>query len=254
MTNAAQPLRRFIWHPSLPCLLGVLLFGGCGKPPAPSQSPIPANTNTASAAQPAESGPGSGEKICFACKGEGTVGCPAPGCIDGQVDCPGPCLKLSRGVWQHMDVPGHDPSDVWQTFRNQAAGKGGHSWSQVHVGEVIGYQNNEPVNIGKCKVCGGTTKVKCEVCKGAGKVACPVCSGKKFIPVAWTPTDNPYFNRQPDVIRLADGRVLLGRVAASAGDDRTIITRDKKIVHVNVTDILPKAETNVPAAPAAPAK
>ena len=48
----------------------------------------------------------------------------------------------------------------------------------------------------------------------------------------WTPTDNPWFNNQPDVIRLADGQMLLGRVAAEVGDDRTIITRDKKILHV----------------------
>jgi hypothetical protein len=235
--------------------LGVLLFAGCGKVPDAPKVQTPVVTNVASAPAPAEAaGPGPGEQACFACKGEGTVPCLAPGCKDGQVDCPGPCLKLSRGVWQHMDVPGHDPSDVWQTVRNKATGKGGHSWSQVHVGEVIDYQNNEPVNIGKCKVCRGTARVNCEVCKGAGKVVCPVCSGKKFIPVAWTPTNNPFFNRQPDLIRLADGRVLLGRVAASAGDDRTIITRDKKILHVNASDILPRSDTNAPAAPASAAK
>jgi hypothetical protein len=85
-------------------------------------------------------------------------------------------------------------------------------------------------------------------------VTCPICNGKKFIPVAWTPTDNPWFNSQPDVIRLADGQVILGRVAALVGDDRTIVTRDKKILHVKASDILTKAETNSPAAPASPAK
>jgi serine kinase of HPr protein (carbohydrate metabolism regulator) len=48
--------------------------------------------------------------------------------------------------------------------------------------------------------------------------------------------------------------VLLGRVAAAVGDDRTIITRDKKTLHVKASDILSKTETNAPAAPASPPK
>ena len=128
------------------------------------------------------------------------------------------------------------------------------AWSEHHFGDVIVMQDGKPTDIGKCKICGGTTKVTCSVCKGTGKVTCPICNGKKFIPVAWTPTDNPWFNSQPDVIRLADGQVLLGRVAASAGGERTIITRDKKILHVKASAILPRAETNSSAAPASTAK
>jgi hypothetical protein len=128
------------------------------------------------------------------------------------------------------------------------------SWNQNHVGDVIQMQNGRPVDTGKCKICGGTGKVKCDVCKGKGRVTCPVCNGKKFIPAAWTPTDNPWFNSQPDVIRLADGRALLGRVAATVGDEITIVTRDKKILHVKASDILPKPDANAPAAPASPAK
>jgi hypothetical protein len=143
---------------------------------------------------------------------------------------------------------------LWQKFPDLDGRGGYHAWTTHHVGEVIVYQNGVAVNIGKCKICGGTTKVKCDVCKGTGKVTCPVCNGKKFIPVAWTPTDNPWFNSQPDVIRLADGQVILGRVAAEVGDDRTIVTRDKKILHVKASDILPKTDTNGPAAPASPAK
>jgi hypothetical protein len=253
MNHDAQLPGRLPFHLFLAGIL--VLSGGCGKPSESSKSQAAVTTNAASTPAPAEvAGPGPGEKVCFACKGEGLISCGAPGCVGGKVDCPGPCLKLSRGVWKHLDMPGHAPSDVWQVFRNQVTGKGGKAWSQVHVGEVIEYQNNEPVNIGKCKICGGTGKVKCEVCKGTGQVSCPICEGKKFIPVAWTPTDNPYFNRQPDVIRLADGRVLLGRVAAEAGDDRTIVTRDKKTVHVNVSDMLPASGSNAPAAPASPAK
>src|SRR5208282_1821491 len=206
---------------------------------------------TNSVPPPEVAGPGSGQKVCFACKGEGTVACPVPGCVDGQVGCPGPCLKLSRGVWRHMDVAGHPPCDWWITFTK--ADGGTMSWNQNHVGEVIEMQNGNPVDIGKCKICGGTGKVTCSVCKGTGKVTCPICNGKKFIPVAWTPTDNPYFNSQPDVIRLADGQVVLGRVAGAVGDERIIVTRDKKVLHVKASDILPKAGTNSPAVQTSPA-
>jgi hypothetical protein len=48
--------------------------------------------------------------------------------------------------------------------------------------------------------------------------------------------------------------VLLGRVAASVGDDRTIITRDKKILHMKVSDILSKTDANAAAMPASPAR
>jgi hypothetical protein len=141
---------------------------------------------------------------------------------------------------------------LWITFT--AAGGGTMSWNQNHVGDVIVMQDGKPTDIGKCKICGGTGRVKCDVCKGTGKVTCPICNGKKFIPVAWTLTDNPWFNSQPDVIRLADGQVLLGRVAASSGEERTIVTRDKKILHVKASDILPKAGANSPAAQTPPSK
>ncbi len=246
MANAAPLPTRFAFYPVFACFLGALLFTGCGKPAAPK-------TVTTNSAPPVVAGPGPGEKVCFECNGAGTVPCRAPGCVNGKVDCPGPCLKLSKGVWKHTDIDGK-PSDVlWQEFTS-ADGRWTMAWSEHHLGEVIVTQDGRPTNIGKCKICGGTTKVTCPVCKGTGKETCPVCKGKKFIPVAWTPTDNPWFNRQPDVIRLADGQVLLGRVAASVGDDRTIITRDKKTLHVKASDILPKTDANAPAAPASQAK
>jgi hypothetical protein len=225
------------------CLFGVLLLAGCGKPAEASQTRSSAATN---AAPPPVAGPGPNEKACFACAGLGTVACLAPGCKNGQADCPGSCLKLTRGTWVHMDVAGHDPSELWQKFPSKSGRGGGYSWSQAHVGEVVVYQNGEPVNIGPCKICGKTTKVACTACKGTGKQTCVICEGKKYIPVAWSPTDNPWFNRQPDVIRLTDGRVILGRVAASAGDDRTIVTRDKKVLHVKVSEILPRSGDGSP--------
>lgn len=112
------------------------------------------------------------------------------------------------------------------------------SWSQAHCGEVVAYQNGDPVNLGACKVCGGSTRVTCTACKGSGIQHCEICGGKAIVPDAWTPTDNPWFNQQPDVIRLSNGEVILGRIAASSGDDRTIVTRDKKVVHVKRSQIV----------------
>jgi hypothetical protein len=253
MVNATPLPGRFAFGPVLACFLGALLFAGCGKPTDVPKSQPPATTNSAAPPSEAVAGPGPGEKVCFACKGEGTVACLVPGCKDGWVDCPGPCLKLSKGVWKRTDINGK-PSDIlWQYFTS-ADGRVTIGWSEHHLGDVIMMQDGKPTDTGKCKICGGTGKVKCNVCKGTGRVTCPVCSGKKFIPIAWTPTNNPSFNSQPDVIRLADGRVLLGRVAAVVGDDRTIVTRDKKILHVKAPDILPKPDASAPAAPAAPAK
>ena len=142
-----------------------------------------------------------------------------------------------------MTVAGHGPNELWITFRTA---RGSRSWNQNHVGEVIQYQNGEPVNIGRCTICGGATTVVCSACKGSGKQACDICAGKKFIPATWTPTDNPWFNAQPDLIRLTDGRAILGRIAASSGDERTIVTRDKKILHVQFSEIVPRADAATP--------
>ncbi|MGD0253474.1 MAG: hypothetical protein ABSC01_12350 [Verrucomicrobiota bacterium] len=231
----------------LACILGALLLTGCGMPSDNAKNQSQAATNSAPVASP-----GPGEKVCFACDGTGMVKCPAPGCVNGQADCPGSCLKLSRGTWIHMNVPGHGPNELWQKYPDLDGRGGYYAFSQNHLGETIVYQNGRAVSTGRCKICGGTGKVRCEVCKGTGKVVCPICDGKKFIPVAWTPTDNPYFNSQPDVIRLTDGQVILGRVAGVDGDDKIIVTRDKKVLHVKASDILPKSGTNSPALQTSP--
>jgi hypothetical protein len=234
-----------------PCLCAAVLIAGCDKP-APAKKAADSNAQpameTASGQRASEVatvvGPGKDEKLCFECGGSGTVPCRAPGCVNGKMDCPGPCLKLTRGTWIHMNVAGHDPNELWQKFPVNG-GKGGfQAWNQHHVGEVVVIQNGQPVITGPCKICGGTTKVDCPVCKGQGKVHCEICSGKKFIPTAWSRTNNPWLNRQPDLIRLKDGQVLLGKVALSNGDDRGIRTRDGKFVHVNASDILPNSDTS----------
>jgi hypothetical protein len=255
MIDAAHLPRRLAFPPVFTCILLALLFAGCGK-----SADVPQNqtsvvvTNTAPPSPtPEVAGPPPGEQVCFACKGEGTVPCRVPGCVDGKVDCPGSCLKLSKGVWKHTDIDGNPSDMLWQYFTS-ADGRMTMGWSEHHLGEVIVMQDGKPTDIGQCKICGGTTKVTCSVCKGTGKVTCPICNGKKYIPPTWTPTNNPWFNSLPDVIRLADGRVVLGRIAATVGDDLTIVTRDKKILHVKASDILPKLDTNSPAVLVSPAK
>jgi hypothetical protein len=154
-------------------------------------------------------------------------------------------MKLTRGTWIHMNVAGHDPKELWQKFPN-ASGKGGYqAWTQGHVGEVIAMQNGEAVNIGPCKVCGGAATVECRGCKGQGTQLCDICRGQKFIPTAWTPSDNPWLNSQPDVIHLSDGRFFLGKVVVSSGEEWTIRLSEGKFIHVKATDILRTQTTPV---------
>jgi hypothetical protein len=63
----------------------------------------------------------------------------------------------------------------------------------------------------------------CKVCDGRGLQTCQVCEGKTVLPASWKPTDNPWFNRQPNVVRLKDGRAFLGRDAG--GDDVIVMFR-----------------------------
>jgi hypothetical protein len=62
-----------------------------------------------------------GMKVCFNCGGAAKLACVAPGCKNGMADCPGPCLKLSKGTWEHMHVDGHSDNDVWQ--RDEPGGR-----------------------------------------------------------------------------------------------------------------------------------
>lgn len=253
--NGIRQLMKKLLSLILSGILGVWLLTGCGKPPAdspakaaadaPAVSNAPANAPVSAAAEPVTEGPPPGEKICFACAGKGTIKCLAPGCVDGMVDCPGACLKLDRGNWIHLDVPGHPPTDIWQKFY-QADGSY-MAYNQNHVGHVIQMQNGKAVDTGPCPLCGGTGKVPCSVCKGTGQETCLICGGKKFIPAAWTATDNPWLNRQPDLIRFTDGHVMFGKVVSTVGSDVTIKGRDGKWLHVDAANLVLKtaeASTN----------
>jgi len=230
------------------------ILAGCGKPASTSpkslaEAPVPDASNApASQVVPdPEREPKDGEKKCFACDGIGPIKCTAPGCVAGQVDCPAACLKRDRGVCIHMDVAGHPPTDIWQKFYQSDGSY--MAYKQNHIGHVIVMKNGLAVDTGPCTVCGGSGKVPCKVCQGTGQVPCPICEGKKYIPVSWTPTDNPWLNRQPDLIRLRSGEVLLGQVMHSNEVELLVKTRAGKWTHIAITNILPKLEvpnTNAP--------
>ncbi len=173
-------------------------------------------------------------KSCFECKGTGTTRCPALTCTNGQVDCPAPCMRLSKGVWKHMNVAGHDPSELWQSFHGKTKIM---SWNHHHVGDLIQMQNGEPVNTGPCKTCGGNTRVKCVKCNGTSEITCPVCDGKKQVPDWWSLFDHPKLKNRPSRFKLKDGRELLGRKVATMGD-RTRIRTETGDVDINSADIL----------------
>ena len=67
-----------------------LLLVGCSR--TSSEGP---NSSTA---QSAAATPDKDHQRCFACDGKGIMACKA-GCVAGQAECPGPCLRLSRGKW-----------------------------------------------------------------------------------------------------------------------------------------------------------
>ena len=218
--------------------LGSLLLSGCSdKPVAQRTRSTTKQTSTPSArTNSTNAAPEQPYQRCFACEARGIAPCHALNCNRGLIDCPAPCLKLSHGKWEHLKMPGHGPSELWQKLPN-GPGKTT-AWNQSHLGEVIVIQNGIAVNTGKCSRCGGAAKINCRVCAGRGQITCEFCGGSKVLPATWKPNDNPVLNRQPDLIRLRDGRVILGRAISHTGTKYTIKTRDGKLVDVNVTDVL----------------
>lgn len=202
-------------------LLSLLLLGGGCDQARSQQAPAPAK---------------SGEtKPCFRCSGAGKLRCTMPGCKYGQAECPGPCLKLSKGEWVHLQVAGHSPDELWQKFPK--ASGGWDAWNHHHVGEVIETQNGRAVNVGKCRVCLGSTRVKCSACNGASQVTCDMCSGKKVVPSAWTDFNNPKQKTKPTLVRLKDGREIVGRIQMRIGSTVSIKTEDGKTIEVNAAEI-----------------
>ncbi|MFN7138921.1 MAG: hypothetical protein ACK4UN_06260 [Limisphaerales bacterium] len=128
---------------------------------------------------------------------------------------------MSVGKWEKMDVPGHDPSELWQKFHYGKQRKSWKAWTHNHAGEIVGYDaNGVPEIKGKCPTCKGSTKVNCDKCQGTGAITCSMCNGSKKVPDSWTDTSNPKVATDPNYIHLKDGRVIRGKI---------VLTTDTKI-------------------------
>ena len=172
-------------------------------------------------------------KTCFQCNGKAETKCSAPGCLNGQTDCPAPCIKLNKGVWSKQpNRP--DPNETMQLIT--IAGKRVYV-SSHHPGVIYVRKADGTLDMQTCTVCNGTTKVACAVCKGKGVVVCPICSGKKVVPESWTAFDNPKMKSRPSRFKLKNGTVLMGRKVMAVGSSVTIRT-EKGDVKVEVADIV----------------
>jgi len=112
---------------SLAFLAALALCGGCGQSASDaskSSSSGVSNVSSQAASPPKD------QKICFQCLGQGFVVC-RTGCVAGKQECPGPCMKLTRGAWIHMNVAGHDASELWQKFPNASGVSAGTNGSQI---------------------------------------------------------------------------------------------------------------------------
>ncbi len=205
------------------------------------------NPSTSASAPVAESSGGTttaGRGVkCFRCDGTGFIKCPNPECHDGTIECPGPCLRLTKGEWVHMDVAGHPPTDVWQVFRYRTATESGtKAWSQAHVGEVIEMVDGMPTNKGKCSLCHGTTRVPCLTCKGTAHIVCPVCHGEKVLapqgPAGSSSSAPAGASSAADpgvkTYVLKDGTTVTGKIVLE-DDDATIVrtSDDRKVRFLN---------------------
>ncbi|MFO1459405.1 MAG: hypothetical protein U1G08_08340 [Verrucomicrobiota bacterium] len=188
-----------------------------GKPK--TKSPASKTTIAAAASSPQPRPPGPGEQSCFECNGQGQVPCVAPGCKAGYLACPGRCLKRNQGTWVPDKLHGGMAAVI------KLPGGGTANINEGHAGEVWVAQGRTVVNLGPCPTCGGRQVIPCKTCNGTGKTACELCETKGAIPAAWKPTDNPWFNRNPDLVRLHDGRAFLAKEVG--GDDVMVMFKTR---------------------------
>ncbi|MDZ4816020.1 MAG: hypothetical protein SGI71_07110 [Verrucomicrobiota bacterium] len=107
---------------------------------------------------------------CNVCVGKGSGKCQAHGCVEGKLECTDPCIKPNKGKWEHLEVAGHDPKELWQKFYNKGSTTLYRGWNQGHYGELINYDaSGAPVNAGKRPKCSGSMKVACQACEGKGE-------------------------------------------------------------------------------------
>ena len=172
-------------------------------------------------------------KTCFQCNGKAESKCSAPSCLNGQADCPAPCIKLNKGVWSKQpNRP--DPNETMQLIT--VGGKRIYV-SSHHPGVIYVRKADGSLDMQTCTACNGTTKVACAVCKGKGVVVCPICTGKKVVQESWTAFDNPKMKSRPSHFKLKNGTTLVGRKVMAVGSSVTIRT-EKGDVKVEAADIV----------------
>lgn len=181
-----------------------------------------------------------GDRVaCPECAGEGFISCPAH-CNHGKVRCPASCLKKDDPGW----MPGQE-GKTWMVFPSHKPGaNAGHMWSTLHIGQLIVYEDGEPVNKGVCQTCHGTSVVDCKKCDGQGMLVCPLCKGAKTAAKA---DAEAYLaalaaERQKNALTLTDGRVLKGKIIGKTPDKVIIKTEDGKMELVD-----PKSIVSAPA-------
>ena len=175
-------------------------------------------------------------KACFNCKGTGEAPCAATGCRKGRVECPAPCLRLSRGVWEKREVPGHtDPNERWQRVRINSRQSA--YISSGHLGQYYQPGPDGTMYLLNCPTCTGLTTLPCSKCKGKGTLPCSMCDSKKVVPASWSAFDNPRMKDRPKRFELKDGRVLIGRSVAIL-DTSVKIRTEKGDVTVEKSDIV----------------
>jgi hypothetical protein len=139
-----------------------------------------------------------------------------------------------------MDVKGHSPDELWRNFEDKDHGGGSVAWNQHHLGEVIEYQNGRAVNVGRCKICGGTTKASCPVCKGKSAIVCPVCGGEKVVPESWSFLENPKIKVRPYHFKMKDGSEIDGYKIMEQGGVTTVRVADGEM-KLNRRDVVSEA-------------
>ena len=75
--------------------------------------------------------------------------------------CPGNCLKAKDPRWHHdASIKNYPATYVWINFPYKDGSGSSYNWSQNHIGDDIEYVKGVPTDTGKCKICGGATRVE----------------------------------------------------------------------------------------------
>jgi hypothetical protein len=204
---------------------------------------------------PEKTDPATGKPLiaCAPCQGTGLVKCSHTRCKQGKLECTGPCMRLSKGIWVKNASLGKGPDELWQAFPQKG---GTQYYSKAHVGEVVEMQDGKAVNIGPCSICAGTTLMPCTTCKGTASITCPTCRGNKEVPNmrAETKTNSPQSANPtrtapqtvnnslpppppPQTIRLKNGKTIVGNIVIKDPDVVVIRTTDGKTTQIPTSDL-----------------